>query len=402
MLCVAVALTAGALTALEYLFGIDLRIDRVFVEPFLRIGWHPGRMAPNPVVLFLLSGITMTFAPARPRRPAWVAIMGSVILANGLIGVIGHLVGVPTYGWWKVTQMPPVSAIGFTILGAGFVMMAWHSETPGESRSPRWLPAMAGVFSLIATLYLWQGLQAAEDRHAERIQQLAVELGASAQAGLRNDLLAADTVLPEFALCLGIILSTLLVAAIYFAQVARRRERAAEAARREAEGAIAGREKAEKQLGLTEEHRLLALEASGMGTCSWDEAEAELTWDAKGKALLGLAAEIPVSYTAFLNSVHPEDREKVRTNVETQSQGSGRFAIEFRVVWPQSGRPLDRLQGTYGAGRGRRCHGAKTGRAGATPIARRIGKPGSGAHQRDPHPQRRTGTRYSGTYRSEP
>ncbi len=333
LVCAAVVLTAAALTAIEYLFGLDLHIDRVLVDPFLRIGWHPGRMAPNPVCLFLLSGITMTFAPARTRRPAWVAIMGSVILSNGLIGVIGDLVGVPTYGLWKITQMPPVAAIGFTVLGAGFVTMAWCSEAPGGARSPRWLPAVAGVFSLLATLYLWQGLQAAEIRQGERIQQITAELGASAQARLRDSLRVTYTVLPEFALGLGLILSTFLVAAIYFAQVARRRERAAEAARHEAERAIEARERAEKQLGLTEENRLLALEASEMGTCSWDEAAAELTWDAKGKALLGLAAETPVSYAAFLNSVHPEEREKVRMIVETQSQESGHFAVEFRVVW---------------------------------------------------------------------
>ena len=332
-LCIAVTLAVSALTALEYVFGIDLHIDRALVEPFLRVGAHPGRMAPNPMVLFLLAGITMTLRPARPRRTVWVAIMGSIILANASIGVAGFLVKLPTYGWWKVTQMPPLAAIGFTILGAGFVMMAWYSEEPGELRPPRWLPAIAGVFSLTATVYLWQGLQAAGDQHVARIEENITRLGETANAGLRDELLAANSGLPEFALGLGIILSTLLIAAIYFAQVAHRRERAAEAARRDAERAIAGREKAEKQLGLTEEQRLLALEASEMGSCSWDDADAELTWDAKGRALLGLSAETPISYAAFLNAVHPEDRENVRTVVEAQSQETGHFAVEFRVVW---------------------------------------------------------------------
>jgi len=332
-LCIAVTLAAAALSALEYLFGIDLHIDRALVEPFLRMGSHPGRMAPNPVVLFLLAGITLALRPARPRRTVWVAIMGSIILANASIGVAGSLVGLPTYGWWKATHMPPLAAIGFTVLGAGFIVLAWYSQAPGESRTPRWLPAIAGVFSLTATVYLWQGLQAAEDLHIERIQQSIARLAESAKAGLRDELLAANSGLPEFALGLGIILSTLLVAATYLAQVARRRERAAEAARRVAERAIAGREIAEKQLGLTEEQRLLALEASEMGSCSWDDADAELTWDARGKALLGLAADTPVSYAAFLNAVHPEDRENVRTTVEMRSHETGHFAVEFRVVW---------------------------------------------------------------------
>jgi signal transduction histidine kinase len=334
-LFIAVMLAAAALTGIEYLFGIDLRIDRALVEPFLTVGWHQGRMAPNPVVLFLLAGAAMRFGSFQRRRPARVAILGSIILANGLIGVIGHLAAVPTYGWWRVTHMPPIDAIGFTILGAGFVTMAWYSKAPGEPGTPGWLPAAAGVFSLAATFYLWQGLQGAEDRHLEHIQQMTAQFGAAATAGLRDDLMGADTVLPDLALVVGIILSTLLVAATYFAQVSRRRERAAEAARREAERAIAGREKAEKQLGLTEEQRLLALEASGMGTCSWDDAGGELTWDARGEALLGLAGETPATYAAFLNAVHPEDREDVRTAIETQPhQGTGSFRVEFRVVWP--------------------------------------------------------------------
>ncbi|MBZ5726266.1 MAG: PAS domain-containing protein [Acidobacteriia bacterium] len=327
-------LAVAALSAIEYLLGVDLHIDRALVRPFLTMGWHPGRMAPNAVLLFLMAGATLPFHPARPRRPVWVGIIGSVVLANGVIGVGGYLIGVPTYGWWEVTRMPLYAAVGFTILGAGFVAMAWCAEESRESGAPRWLPAITGVACLMATLYLWQGLQATEDLHVRRAHEIATELGPAGEARLGDLLAETETPLPEFALALGIVLSTLLVAAIYFAQVSRRRERAAENSRRELEQAIAGRHRAEKELGLSEEQRSLAMEAAGMGACSWDDARAELSWDARGKGLLGFAAEDAVSYAAFLDAVHPEDRQRVREAVEAASPGAGGFAIDYRVVWP--------------------------------------------------------------------
>ncbi len=331
--CIVIILAVAVLTAIEYLFGVDLHIDRALVQPFITMGWHPGRMAPNPVLLNLLAGATLPFNPARPRRPLWVGLIGSVILANGVIGVLGYLIGVPAYGWWEVTRMPLYSALGFTILGAGFVTMAWSAEASRESGAPRWLPAITGVASLTASLYLWQGLQATEDLHIRRVHEIAAELGAS-EAKVADLLAEAVTALPEFALALGIVLSTLLVGAIYFAQVSRRRERAAEAGRRELEQAIADRERVKKELGLSEDQRSLAMEAAGMGACSWDDTRAELTWDATGRTLLGHPPHDPLPYGAFLDAVHPDDRQRVREAVESETHGAAGFAIDYRVVWP--------------------------------------------------------------------
>jgi signal transduction histidine kinase len=333
-ICIAITVAVTTLTGLEYLLHVDLGIDRVLMFPAMH-SYAPGRMLPNPVVLFLLAGATLGFGALRPRDPMWVGIIGSVVLANGVVSLAAYAVGVPMYGWWELTRMPLIGAVGFTVLGAGLAGTAWQSEECDESGAPRWLPVITGVGCVTVSLYLWQGLQSLQRLHVDRILRMTTEPGAAVKPGLAASLAAeTDTVLPELALGVGLVLSTLLVFAILFAQVARRRERAAEAARRDLELAIAGRRKAEEQLGVSEEQRLLAMDAAGIGTCSWDAKTGELLWGPRGKELLGLAEDAPVTYDAFLNVVHPNDRETVRMAFETESAEAGAVALEFRVVRP--------------------------------------------------------------------
>ena len=41
-------------------------------------------------------------------------------------------------------------------------------------------------------------------------------------------------------------------------------------------------------------------------------ATGELQWDARAKTLFGLPADAPVTHPAWLEALHPEDRESAR------------------------------------------------------------------------------------------
>jgi PAS domain S-box-containing protein len=105
-------------------------------------------------------------------------------------------------------------------------------------------------------------------------------------------------------------------------------------ARREA--AAAERQFVERTLVFTEERLSLALDSARMGMWDWDLLIDELTWSPTCKAIFGKPPDAPISYSLFLELVHPEDRTRVDVVCKQAVDPDVRapFDIQFRVVWP--------------------------------------------------------------------
>jgi PAS domain S-box-containing protein len=88
----------SALLVAEYLFGVDLHLDRLLfpqqVAVLSRV--FPGRPAPITAATFFLQGIALLLAAVRPRQRAGriqtAIVLGVVILP--IVPIVGHLVGV--------------------------------------------------------------------------------------------------------------------------------------------------------------------------------------------------------------------------------------------------------------------------------------------------------------------
>jgi PAS domain S-box-containing protein len=79
----------------------------------------------------------------------------------------------------------------------------------------------------------------------------------------------------------------------------------------------------------------LALEASGLGTWSWDAATGQVEWDEALERIYGLAAgTFPGTYDAYVALIHPLDRERVRATARESLENRGEHHVEHRVVWP--------------------------------------------------------------------
>ncbi|KAB8335778.1 PAS domain S-box protein [Scytonema tolypothrichoides VB-61278] len=75
---------------------------------------------------------------------------------------------------------------------------------------------------------------------------------------------------------------------------------------------------------------VMALEAASMITWDWDILNNKLTWPDNLKPLFGLES---ATYEAFIERVHPQDRDFVNRSVmQTLLEGT-EYDIEFRVVW---------------------------------------------------------------------
>ena len=83
---------------------------------------HPGRMAPNTALCFLLFGIGL-FALTHARRDAiaiWVQRAAVAVLSIGLLGVIGYSLQLEyLYSWSGVVRMAVHTGVGMVVLGIG-------------------------------------------------------------------------------------------------------------------------------------------------------------------------------------------------------------------------------------------------------------------------------------------
>jgi len=149
-----VALASG--TLLQYLFGIEMGIDELFFDHYLDVETsHPGRMAPNTALCFLMIGLWGLLRAKSKKR--WLHLQGllaSVPLGLALITVTGYCVSIETtYGWGNLTRMALHTAAGFAIVSSGALLQLYTDNLGAkeDERSNWWLSAIG--FS-IATMTL--------------------------------------------------------------------------------------------------------------------------------------------------------------------------------------------------------------------------------------------------------
>jgi PAS domain S-box-containing protein len=91
----------------------------------------------------------------------------------------------------------------------------------------------------------------------------------------------------------------------------------------------------------------LMLAASGTGFWEWTVADGTLTWSEAIFRQYGLepAARAP-AFDAYLDLIHPDDRDTFRTAIQAAIDDAEPFSLDFRVVWPDGS-----IHWTQGAGR---------------------------------------------------
>jgi PAS domain S-box-containing protein len=95
------------------------------------------------------------------------------------------------------------------------------------------------------------------------------------------------------------------------------------------------RKQAEEALRESEARLRLALEAAHTGIWDWNIPVNKVTWSDNFERLFGLeTGSFGRTYEAFLECVHPEDREFVAQSVKSAVQEGANHEVEFRIVWP--------------------------------------------------------------------
>jgi len=113
----------SGLTLSQDIFHYSLPIDQLFVGAWMDdMNPHPGRMAINTAMAFLLSGVTfILFTHIKRQSTVWI-IKGAIfiIFFLGLITLLGHSLTLDfLYSWYNRAHMTIITATDFIILSLG-------------------------------------------------------------------------------------------------------------------------------------------------------------------------------------------------------------------------------------------------------------------------------------------
>ncbi|HXQ80333.1 MAG TPA: PAS domain S-box protein, partial [Opitutaceae bacterium] len=162
------AAVVGGLTALEGLFGIDLRIDELLAhDPLLVDTVQPGRGSVMAACCIALAGATLLLRLSEKRareRLFAEAVSGSILASVGFSALLGYVFRLPAvYDWGTNTAMAAITAAALLATGLALLVLAWRESLKNEGGPPAWLPMPAVIGSLTLTLIFWIGLKENEN-----------------------------------------------------------------------------------------------------------------------------------------------------------------------------------------------------------------------------------------------
>jgi PAS domain S-box-containing protein len=94
----------------------------------------------------------------------------------------------------------------------------------------------------------------------------------------------------------------------------------------------------ESALKKNEARLRLALDASGAGVWTWDQATGLITADEAYRSMYGFAPDQTVDYATWEARLHPDDREPLKRQVEECLRVGSQWLEEFRIIHPQRGK----------------------------------------------------------------
>jgi signal transduction histidine kinase/CheY-like chemotaxis protein len=298
------AALVGALTLVEYAAQVDLRIDELFMKHDITTETsHPGRMAPNTAMCFLLMGLATAWSPRRwsaKSRSLLRVVLVSLAFGLSTVALSGYLTNLETaYGWGNLTRMAIHTAVGFMMVSNGMLFWVWSRDLREDSGLPDWLPAPVGLGILTATICFWQALSA----ESVRIQAQYNEL-------------TSLSLLATVMLIVGTLLAITAVAAAVMAQRSARRARQVARSNEALRDEVKMREVAQHEL---QTHRDNLEIAVGERTAQLERSrsEAETANRAKSTFLANMSHELRTPLNAIIGysemlaeDLHDEGQEE--------------------------------------------------------------------------------------------
>ncbi|MCF6775345.1 GGDEF domain-containing protein [Thiotrichales bacterium 19X7-9] len=153
-------LIISTVTLIEYIFHINIGIDELLIKHYvLTETSHPGRMAPNTALCFLLSACIIILY--NHFQHLWFKItcicLLFVIGLLGFLSVIGYLFSIRAiYSWGNLTGMAIHTGFSFFIITLALFRLLIYPHLKEKIQQNILLPALVGGFSMTFILLSWQ------------------------------------------------------------------------------------------------------------------------------------------------------------------------------------------------------------------------------------------------------
>ena len=121
----------GSVTLIQYIFAINVGLDQLFMEHYISVATsHPGRMAPNTALCFLLCGSAFLLHKKNIKNSndSFTRSIGAIVVGLSLVALLGYLFELESaYGWGNLTRMALHTSVGFIILGLGIICFSFST-----------------------------------------------------------------------------------------------------------------------------------------------------------------------------------------------------------------------------------------------------------------------------------
>lgn len=169
----------GYLTILQYILGINLGIDQIFLEhPPNGTSPYPGRMAPNTALCFSLIGTALLIMCSTwqfKHRQLSLRICACVTCALTFVGFSAWLTGATSRSWIEFTRLEGRPTLELFTISAAIIVYAWTHCKTYEGALPPLLPLPTILGVILAAIFLWKSLEGQEQIQFQKFNQAKVE-----------------------------------------------------------------------------------------------------------------------------------------------------------------------------------------------------------------------------------
>ncbi len=324
------------LTLIEHFFGIDLKIDRLFLTPFTSIfTLHPGRIPPNAAlcfvvisaILWLRSGERQSYYTTRIKL-----FLSFLVFSLAVPVLIGYFIETESgTRWAHFTLMAFHGSIAFTFFGFLFFLMLAR-----ENRDTYWFAFLPASLILFVTLMLWQFFGRSEKLLLNGI------VGSTGFSPTIDLLLEKRSSVADLILLFGVFISGFISLTLLFSHKIKLQT---EDLQQKSESLIRlnvatlnmveDLQNTKADLQQTS-HRLdLALSAGKIGTWSWNIPDDLITVDRHIYPLFNRTKKnFPEKLKDFLKLISPEDQERALREINLSIRERKELNTNWPVLWP--------------------------------------------------------------------
>jgi PAS domain S-box-containing protein len=324
--CGALVSLIGVLTLLQYIFAIDLAIDQLLMDAYITVKTsHPGRMAPNTALCFILTGSATVLLSSTKNNPnvlVMIETLSLLILAFSAMALAGYIVGEEKgYAWGKLTRMALHTTSGFIVLGLGVLAAVWSHRARNIASIPLWLPGLLCFFVLLFDMFHPAGVAIGVAYVPlvffsilfNRKHMAFVFAGLATVLIILGYLSSPEIGIDEHYVIINRLLS---IVAVWIAAFV-----------------VYIQKITQEKLAQSEEALALGWRGAGAGMWDWDIQTDAVIFSDRFKELLGYQPdEMPHHFDEWSELLHDEDKAKNHTAVEAHLQNNTPYNVEYRLM----------------------------------------------------------------------